>query len=328
MSAAPSHIGPRIATIIVNYKAADLVISNLHAMLAEQEGFPGSMIYIVDNASPSGDAEKLAAFVKAENLQGKVRFMPEPENWGFAKGNNIALEEILRADNPPDFIFLLNPDAYPHPGMLKALVDFMGAHPKAGIAGAKLEGEDGVPQVSAFRYFTALGEFANTSQTGFFYKLFSKQIIAPPQRDETYETEWVCGAAALIRREVFDTVGLFDEAYFLYYEETDFMLRARRAGWETWYVHDARAVHLVGQSSGVTDGKTKEQVSPPYWFRSRSHYFRANHGALYAFFADAGWLAGSLFHAGKRAVTGKDASSILANIRQFWRVKRQGSEAK
>lgn len=319
---------PRIATIIVNYKAADLVIENLHAMLAEQEAYPGSMIYIVDNASPGGDAEKLAAHISAHKLDGKVRFMPETENWGFAKGNNVALRGILAGDAPPDYVFLLNPDAYPRPGMLNRLIDFMAAHPKAGIAGAKLEGPDGAAQISAFRFFTALGEFANTTQMGVFYNLFRKQIVAPPQRDKTYEAEWVCGAAALIRREVFQEIGLFDEAYFLYYEETDFMLRARRAGWQTWYVHEARAVHLVGQSSGVTDGKTKAQVSPPYWFRSRRHYFRANHGVLYGFFADLGWLAGSLFLAAKRAVTGKDASSILANIRQFLRVNAERSDAK
>ena len=319
---------PRIATIIVNYRAADLIIAHLDAMLTEQAAFPGSKIYIVDNASPEGDAEKLAAFVRDKHLDGQVCFMPERENGGFAKGNNAALREILTEETPADFVFLLNPDAYPRPGMLKTLFDFMSAHSQAGIAGAKLEGENGEPQISAFRYFTALGEFANSSQTGLFYKLFSKQIIAPPQRDETYEEDWICGAAALIRREVFDEIGLFDEAYFLYYEETDFMLRARRAGWQTWYVHDARAVHLVGQSSGVTDGKTKDQVSPAYWFHSRSHYFRTNHGRVYGFLADIGWLAGSLLHAGKRVVTGKDASAILANIRQFIRVNMQGGDAK
>lgn len=318
---------PRIATVIVNYKAADLVIAHLDAMLEEQADFPGSVIYIVDNASPGGDAEKLEAFLAERRLGDRVQLMPEPENWGFAKGNNMALRAALGGGDPPDYVFLLNPDAYPRPGMLKRLVEFMDAHPKAGIAGAKLESENGGAQVSAFRFFSAIGDFANMSQTDVFFKLFRKQIIAPPQRDETYEADWVCGAAALIRKEVFDAIGLFDEAYFLYYEETDFMLRAKRAGWETWYVHDARAVHLVGQSSGVTDGKTKEQVSPPYVFRSRRHYFKANHGAAYAVLADAGWLAGSLFHAGKRAVTGKDASPIIANVRQFLRVNGERNEA-
>ena len=317
---------PRIATIIVNYKAADLIIANLDAMLEEQKAFPGSVIYIVDNASPNGDAEKLAAFVKERGFEGAVRFMPEADNWGFAKGNNVALRDAFTDKDAFDYAFLLNPDAYPRPGMLKRLVAFMQAHPKAGIAGAKLEGEDGAVQVSAFRFFSALGEFANNSQTNVFFKLFRNQIIAPPQRDETYEADWICGAAALIRREVFDEIGLFDEAYFLYYEETDFMLRAKRAGWETWYVHDAKAVHLVGQSSGVTDGKTAEQVSPPYVFRSRKHYFKANHGPVYALFADIGWLGGSLIHAGKRAMTGKNAAPVLANIRQFLRVNGERSQ--
>ena len=77
-------------------------------MLAEQEEFPGSVIYIVDNASPGGDAEKLAAFLEAEKLEGKVRLMPEKENWGFAKGNNVALRELLSSETPPDHVFLLN----------------------------------------------------------------------------------------------------------------------------------------------------------------------------------------------------------------------------
>ncbi len=319
---------PRIATIIVNYGAADLIAAHIEAMLAEQAAYPGSMIYIVDNASPADDAQKLARFVRDNKLEDQIRLMPQADNGGFAKGNNIALREIMKAETPPDYVFLLNPDAYPKPGALRVLVDFMTATPRAGIAGARLEGVDGGAQVSAFRFFTALGEFVNTSQTGIFFNLFRKQIIAPPQRNETYKADWICGAAALIRREVFDEIGLFDEEYFLYYEETDFMLHAKRAGWATWYVHEACAVHLVGQSSGVTNGVTRDHVSPPYWFHSRRHYFRANHGALYAAAADMAWVAGSLVNAAKKTLTGKDASAILANIGQFFKAGGGQQETK
>ncbi len=309
----------RIATIIVNYNAATLIIDNIGAILTEHAAFPGSKIYIVDNASPGGDAQTLAAFVDKNRLNGVITLMPQTGNGGFAKGNNAALREILPGPDAPDYIFLLNPDAFPRPGSLRTLIDFIDATPRAGLAGPRLEGADGAAQISAFRFFTALGEFVNMSQLGLLFKLFSNRIIAPPQKDTTFKTDWICGAAVLIRRELFDDIGLFDEEYFLYYEETDFMLNANRAGWETWYVHDASAVHLVGQSSGVIDGMTRERVSPPYWFHSRKQYFRKNHGPLYAAAADAGWVAGSLINAAKKALTGRDATGVLANIRQFFK---------
>ena len=308
---------PAIATIIVNYKTAGLVIDNLHHMVAEQAAYEGSVIYIVDNASPGDDAERIAAHISEQGLEGQVRLIAHDENGGFAKGNNVALREIMKPGAGFDYIFLLNPDAYPRAGALQALTQFMARKPRAGLAGARLENPDGTGQRSAFRYFTALGELVNSSHLGLLFNLFPGQVVAPEQRDETYETDWVCGAAVLIRRDVFETIGLFDETYFLYYEETDLMLRARRAGWETWYVHEARAVHLVGQSSGVVDGKLQDEISPPYWFRSRKHYFRANHGRAYGFLADLAWLSGTLLYAGKRLFTGKSTAAVLANIKRF-----------
>ncbi len=94
----------------------------------------------------------------------------------------------------------------------------------------------------------------------------------------------------MVRRAVFDSVGLLDEEYFLYYEEVDFCLRARAAGWCCWYVPDSRVVHLVGQSSGVTGDRREQRRVPRYWFESRSRYFRKHHGRMYALAADLAWL--------------------------------------
>src|SRR5262249_20160029 len=91
---------------------------------------------------------------------------------------------------------------------------------------------------------------------------------------------------------VFDAIGLMDDAYFLYFEEVDFCLRARRAGWPCWYVPTSRVVHLVGQSSGVTDTKRPARRVPRYWVESRRRYFQKNHGRVYALFADLAWALG------------------------------------
>ena len=89
----------------------------------------------------------------------------------------------------------------------------------------------------------------------------------------------------LIRRQVLERIGLLDDHYFMYFEETDLCLRARRDGWECWHVPAARVVHLVGQASG---GKRL----PAYWYDSRRRYFVKNKGRLYAALADASWAAG------------------------------------
>jgi len=104
---------------------------------------------------------------------------------------------------------------------------------------------------------------------------------------------------------VFDAIGLMDERYFLYYEEVDFCLRARRAGWACWYVPASRVVHLVGQASGVTDVKRPAKRVPRYWFESRSRYFRSNHGWLYERMASLAWAVGFGLWRVRRRLQGK-----------------------
>jgi GT2 family glycosyltransferase len=95
----------------------------------------------------------------------------------------------------------------------------------------------------------------------------------------------------IIRREVFEAAGLMDEEYFMYYEEMDFCLQAKKAGWSCWYVPQSRVVHLVGQSSGVTDTKRPPKRLPQYLFDSRRRYFIKNYGWLYAALADHAWAS-------------------------------------
>ena len=96
----------------------------------------------------------------------------------------------------------------------------------------------------------------------------------------------------MIRREVFESIGLMDEEYFLYYEETDFCLQAKRAGWSCWYVPDSRVMHIAGQSTGVTDRNAAPKRLPQYLFDSRRRYFVKNHGFVYAVCTDLVWSLG------------------------------------
>lgn len=302
---------PRIAVVIVNYRTADMTIAHFAALKRECGDFAGATVYIVDNASPGDDAAKLAAFAATEPM---VRFMASPDNRGFGAGNNIALREALKTEPAFDYVLLLNPDAWPRDGALKTLADFLAATPLAGVVGPRLEHEDGVMQASGFRFFSVLSEFDWCARTGFISAMLRGRAVIPPQPDEPAPFDWLSGAALLFRREVFESVGLFDETYFLYYEETDLMRRARRAGWRAFRVPAARIVHLQGKSVEAAGGP---RVSPESWYRSRRYYFRKNHGALYAFVADIAWLAGAGWYWLRLKFSGQPAAESARAIGRF-----------
>jgi GT2 family glycosyltransferase len=123
----------------------------------------------------------------------------------------------------------------------------------------------------------------------------------------------------MVRREVFETVGLMDEGYFLYFEETDFCRRARRAGWPVWHVPASRVVHLEGQSTGVTGANLAKKPRPAYWFDSRARYFRKHLGPGYALLADVIFAVGFGLWRIQRRVRGKSDPDPPGLLRDFVR---------
>jgi N-acetylglucosaminyl-diphospho-decaprenol L-rhamnosyltransferase len=193
----------------------------------------------------------------------------------------------------------------------------MAKHPRVGIAGSRLEDLDGTPQHSAFRFHTLISELDSGLRLGIVSKLLSRWKVAPPIPEQTCKTDWVSGASMIVRREVFEAIGLLDEAYFMYYEETDFCLQANKCGWSCWYLPESRVVHLVGQSSGVNDPKFPLQRLPQYWFDSRQRYFFKNYGWLYTAVADAFWASGFALWRLRRGVQGKpdrDPPKLLSDF--------------
>ena len=277
--------------IIVNYRTPDLAIDCLRSLADEIPCRGDFRVVVVDNNSGDGSAEAIAGVVCREQW-GWVELLPLGHNGGFSAGNNAALRPLLGSVPPPNYVLLLNPDTVVRPGAVQTLLDFMERHPEVGIAGSRLEDSDGTAQRSAFRFPSAAGEFETGLRLGLVSRLLSRRIVAPPARDEAHATDWVAGASMIVRKEVFEAVGLMDEEYFLYFEEVDFCLRAARAGWPCWCVPQSRVVHLVGQSSGVSDTRRPARRVPRYWFASRKRYFRKNHGAATALLADLAWTLG------------------------------------
>lgn len=280
----------RILVVIVNYRTAGLTIEAVGSLQPEVAGPFEVRVAVLDNDSRDGSAERIAKAL-ADRQWEFATLHALPKNGGFAYGNNAAIRPALASSAPPDYVWLLNPDTRVHAGALAALIADLEAHPEAGIAGSRLEEPDGSAQRSAFRFPTVLSELEEGLRFGPASRLLSDHLVAPPVRSEAHEIDWVAGASMLIKRRVFDEVGLFDEDYFLYYEEVDFCLRAARKGWRCRYVPSSRVIHLVGQASGVTDTKKRPSRRPDYWFESRQRYFRKNYGPAYAALADAAWAA-------------------------------------
>ncbi len=290
-----------VLIVIVNYRSADLTVDCLRSLLPERSGLPGLRVVVTDNASPDDSVARLKAATADWDW---VTIQPLPMNGGFAYGNNAAIRPALAASARPDYVVLLNPDTVVRPGGMAELVRFMESHPAVGLAGSRLEDPDGAPQVSAFRFPSVASEFDRGVRLGVVSKLLKNRVVAPPVPAEAGPCDWVAGASLIVRPAVFDAAGLMDERFFMYFEEVDFCLSAKRAGWPCWYVPASRVVHLVGAVSQMSDSRKHRKRRPAYWFESRRRYF-LKHGRAYAAAADAAFLAGFTLFRLRRAVQRK-----------------------
>lgn len=307
---------PRVATVIVNYGAADLILRGVEPLIAQTRAMPGSRIVIVDNASPGDDASKLAAFAASETAGGVIDFIPSARNGGFSSGNNVAFRSIMRWPTPPDYVFLLNPDAYLRNAALEELVRLLEAHPRAGVAGAALEGPDGDSQSSAFFFPDMMREFAAGAGIGLLLRRWS---IPFPQKETPQQVGWVSGAAMMFRAGLLDEVGLMDEGYFLYFDETDFIRMIADRGWEVWRAPGARVAHEAGATTGLSNGAPRAGRMPSYWFDSWMRYYTKHHGVIYARACAGAHLAGLLICAAHRRLRGKPLNMPEGYISDFAR---------
>ena len=296
---------PNLLVVIVNYCTPQLTINCLHSLVTEVQALSGTQVVVVDNNSGDRSVEQIKSAIETEGWSNWASVIASKHNGGFAFGNNLAIRSALNSRNSPPYFLLLNPDTLVRERSLKVLIDFMEHNPEVGIAGSRLEDPDGAPQCSAFRFHTWLSELDSALRLGIVSQLLAKWIIAPPVASIPCQTDWVAGASMMVRRKVWETAGLMDEAYFLYYEEVDFCLQAHRSGWSCWYVPESRVVHLVGQSSGVTNTKMSPQRLPSYWFDSRRRYFLKNHGWFYTAVTDLVWLLSFALWRCRRVLQGK-----------------------
>lgn len=222
---------PTVGVVILNWNGLALTVDTLESLAAVD--FPqGQMrVYLVDNGSTDGSAEALGG------RPGLV-FLPQPLNRGFAGGSNAGIRKAL-ADGC-DYILLLNNDVLLHPAFLARLLAWAESNPKAGLISPKIRyaqpenllwyGGGDLPWPRMLGGMTT-----NEEDRG--------------QRDQARIVGFATGCCLLVRRQVFERVGLLDEDYSFYHEDVDFCVRAARAGFEVWYVPHSLIWHRVSQST-------------------------------------------------------------------------------
>ncbi|MDA8038365.1 MAG: glycosyltransferase family 2 protein [Actinomycetota bacterium] len=228
-----------VSAVVVNYNAGDALLRTVTSLSRQAL----SEIIVVDNASTDGSTEAVAAAVPG------VRVVATGSNPGFGGGVNrgVAMTSAL-------LVLVCNADLVVHPGAVDRLRLRLVEDPSVALVGPSLSDEGGVPSTSA-RAFPSLRRSSAQAFSGLLRpsgRMARRYAESNTRHREGRYVDWVTGACFLVRRDAFDEVGGFDEAYFMYVEEVDLCWRLRQAGWRVASESGARVTHTGGASSQAT----------------------------------------------------------------------------
>lgn len=232
-----------LSIVIVSFQVQECLERCLQSLERACDSLAAQII-VVDNASSDGSLEMVR-----DNFP-RVEWIANPDNRGFARANNQGLE---RAQGK--YLLLLNPDTEIRDDSVDALtrmVEFMDAHPRAGVCGPSLFYPDGTRQHSAFRFPSLAQIYMDLFPVNWRLResrLNGRYPFAEYEKGRPFQIDHPLGAALMVRRETAGQVGVLDEDYFIYAEEVDWCMRIKRAGWEIWCVPAAKIVHHEARST-------------------------------------------------------------------------------
>lgn len=276
---------PTIAIIVLNYNSRDDTLDCLRSL--KHLTYSRAYTIVVDNASSDGSAEAIrAAFPH-------VKLIETGSNLGFTGGNNVGIRHAL--DAGADYVLLLNNDTVVAPDMIDHLIEPMLNNPAIGVAGPTI-------------YYFDQPHVVWSAGGSIDWKRGDTSMSAIGSEDkgqfgsEPREVEFVTGCALLARRDVWDKVGLLDERFFMYYEETEWCVRASRAGYKIVHVPLAMMWHKISVEARATSPHT--------------HYYMVRNRLLFLRHTQAG--LGSWFY----TLSGYCRSIISWTLRPRWRDRR------
>lgn len=259
-----------VAVVIVSWNVRDYLVDCLQSINTElfRAGLRGA-IWVVDNGSTDGTPAVIDSLFPA------VTVIANDANTGFGAANNQGIRAAL--DRSPRYLLLINPDTLVRPGSIRTMVDYLDKHTDVGMVGPSLVYGSGRFQHSAFA-------FPGVRQLMFeFLPLPARLYETPlngryPRRayeNAPFPVDHTLGAVMLVRRDVAEATGGFDESFFMYCEEIDWCWRIREAGWEIYTVPSAEIVHYGGEST-----KQNHAESIINLWESRARFYNKHHDGL------------------------------------------------
>lgn len=251
-----------LSIIIVNWNSKEFLFKCIESIKAETVGVSYEIV-VIDSGSFDGCAKMLQKYYP------EVHFIQSSSNIGFSRANNEAYK-VSHGDN----LLFLNPDTLVTGSAILKLNQALSYLPLAGAVGARLLNRDGSLQTSCIRsYPTLLNQFV---ESNVLRRWFPRSILwgmAPlfEESEEPKEVDAVSGACLMIKRPVFERIGMFSTDYFMYSEDIDICLLIKSAGWKTYYVPSAVVVHYGGESSSKSDVSAYSSVMI---VESRWRFFR------------------------------------------------------
>ncbi len=250
-----------LSVTIVSWNTKDFLVRCLESVRQTVKGMEAE-VFVVDNGSTDGSG------VAVRERFPEVGLIENPMNLGFARANNQAMSRAAAK-----YLLLLNPDTRVKEEAIKRLISFMEAHSEVGIAGGQLLNSDGSKQNSIANFPSLATELLNKNLLRW---LFPNRFPGKERNySEPIEVDSVIGAGMMVRRETTEQVGLLDEEYFLFLEETDWCYRMKKGGWKIYYVPQAEIYHFQGRSAE----REKKRARVEY-YRSRYLFFKKNRGSL------------------------------------------------
>lgn len=237
-----------ISVVILNFKMRKLVEACLATLFKdiEQSGLSVAVV-VTDNASEDGLLEWIA-----QNYP-SVTTIAHAGNIGFACGVNPGLVAAAAK-----YYFVLNPDTeFIQEKSLRRLYDWMEAHKKVGVCAPKLLNADGTTQFSSHRFPSLTVQLLRRSPLSkyrYFSRAIDKFLLKDMVRTQAHPVDWVQGSAMFIRKEALDKVGLLDERFWMYFEDTDWCRRFWKAGWFIYYLPEISVRHVHGRGSAKVPG--------------------------------------------------------------------------
>jgi N-acetylglucosaminyl-diphospho-decaprenol L-rhamnosyltransferase len=301
----------KVSIVIVNFQTPQLTVDCLDALDKENSKVIQVNTLIVDNNSGDDSVKVLDAWINSSRYTSQHQLLEHKSNNGFSSGNNIGINE-----SSSEFVLLLNSDTIVRPGAIELLVKTLQDNPQMGMASPRLEWPDGSPQESCFRFHRPINELIRSAATGPITSVLKRYEVPLRVSDKASFPEWTSFACVLIRRQVFEDIGLLDEEFFMYFEDVDFCKRAHEAGWQIIHNPNAHVVHLRGGSSPVKSQTAKKKRLPRYFYESRSRYYHKHFGRFGLFRANIYWHLGWLVAMGRKLFS----SSYQPNIcEKQWR---------